>query len=192
MFLPHVTSYPFNLNTLLSYTLSLFSSLKVRDKVPHSYKTVVKILAFYVFIFRFLVGNWKIKLPELNDSNYSQSFSCSCSVTRVRNRAHKNVYGILSRKWQTRQVEEGQSVNVLIWWDIQKVTFCRNCFTESAAVSWSRANGFDPSIGPFGFSRGSDVNFFIRRQRIYSRSNTLFRGSNLANLRLLSMCVCCY
>ncbi|PNF31806.1 hypothetical protein B7P43_G11368, partial [Cryptotermes secundus] len=42
------------LNTLFSNTLSLCSSLNVRDKVPHSYRTTGKIIVLYILIFMFL------------------------------------------------------------------------------------------------------------------------------------------
>jgi hypothetical protein len=42
------------LNTLFSKTLSLCSSLKVRDQVSHPYNTTGKITVLYILIFRFL------------------------------------------------------------------------------------------------------------------------------------------
>jgi hypothetical protein len=41
------------LNTLFSKTLSLCSSLKVRDQVSHPYTTNGKITVLYILIFRF-------------------------------------------------------------------------------------------------------------------------------------------
>jgi hypothetical protein len=43
------------LNTLFSKTLSLRSSLKVRDEVSHPYSTTVKITVLYILIFRFFI-----------------------------------------------------------------------------------------------------------------------------------------
>ncbi|PNF23232.1 hypothetical protein B7P43_G01124, partial [Cryptotermes secundus] len=42
------------LNTLFSNTLSLCSSLNVRDQVSHPYRTTGKILVLYILIFMFL------------------------------------------------------------------------------------------------------------------------------------------
>jgi hypothetical protein len=42
------------LSTLFSNTLNLCSSLKVRDKVSHPYKTRCKIIVLYILIFTFL------------------------------------------------------------------------------------------------------------------------------------------
>jgi hypothetical protein len=42
------------LSTLFSYTLNLCSSLKVRDKVSHPYKTTGKIIVLCILIFTFL------------------------------------------------------------------------------------------------------------------------------------------
>jgi hypothetical protein len=42
------------LSTLFSNTLSLSSSLSVRDKVSHPYRTTGKIIVFYIAIFTFL------------------------------------------------------------------------------------------------------------------------------------------
>jgi hypothetical protein len=41
------------LNTVFSKTLSLCSSLKVRDQVSHPYSTIGKITVLYILIFRF-------------------------------------------------------------------------------------------------------------------------------------------
>jgi hypothetical protein len=41
------------LNTLFSETLSLCSSLKVKDHVSHPYRTTGKIIVFYILIFRY-------------------------------------------------------------------------------------------------------------------------------------------
>jgi hypothetical protein len=54
---PPVTSYLFDpnilLSTLFSNTLSLCSSLHVRDQVLHKYKTAGKIVVLYILILRF-------------------------------------------------------------------------------------------------------------------------------------------
>jgi len=42
------------LNTQLSNTQSLYSSLNVRDQVSHPYKTTRKIIVLYILIFIFL------------------------------------------------------------------------------------------------------------------------------------------
>jgi hypothetical protein len=42
------------LSTLFSNTLSLCSSLNVRDQVSHPYRTTGKIIALYILIFMFL------------------------------------------------------------------------------------------------------------------------------------------
>ncbi|PNF43097.1 hypothetical protein B7P43_G02301, partial [Cryptotermes secundus] len=55
---PPVTSSLFGpnilLNTLFSNTLSLCSSLNVRDQVSHPYRTTGKIIVLYILIFMFL------------------------------------------------------------------------------------------------------------------------------------------
>jgi len=48
------------LSTLFSNTLSLCSSVNVRERAPHPYKTG-KITALYIFVFMFLVVNLKEK-----------------------------------------------------------------------------------------------------------------------------------
>jgi hypothetical protein len=50
------------LNTLFSKTLSLCSSIKVRDQVLHAYSTTGKITILYILIFSFLyeMGRQKI------------------------------------------------------------------------------------------------------------------------------------
>jgi hypothetical protein len=49
LFIPNIF-----LSTLSSNTLSLFSSLSVRDQVSHPYRTTGKIIVFYILIFTFL------------------------------------------------------------------------------------------------------------------------------------------
>jgi hypothetical protein len=44
------------LSTLFSNTLSLYSSLNVRDQVSHPYKTTGKSIVLYILIFTFLYG----------------------------------------------------------------------------------------------------------------------------------------
>jgi hypothetical protein len=55
---PPVTSFLFGpnilLNTLVSNTLSLCSSLYVRDQVSHPYRSTGKIIVLYILIFMFL------------------------------------------------------------------------------------------------------------------------------------------
>jgi hypothetical protein len=62
---PPVTSPLFGpniLNTLFTNTLSLCSSLNVRDKVSLPYRTTVKIVVLYILIFMFLDSRWENKI----------------------------------------------------------------------------------------------------------------------------------
>jgi len=63
------------LNTLLSNTLSLHSSLNMSDQVSHPYKTTGKITFLYILIFKFLDSNlvdkrvcseWQQAFPGFN------------------------------------------------------------------------------------------------------------------------------
>jgi hypothetical protein len=60
-----VTSSLFRLNillsTLFSNTLSLCSSLNVRDQVLHRYRTTGKIRVLYILSFMFLDSSWENK-----------------------------------------------------------------------------------------------------------------------------------
>jgi len=56
LFVPNIL-----LNTLLSNTLSLRSSLTVNDQVLHSHKTTGKIIVLYSLIFKFFVSKRKDK-----------------------------------------------------------------------------------------------------------------------------------
>jgi hypothetical protein len=50
------------LNTLISNTLSLCSSLNVSDQHLHPYKSSYKIIALYILIFKFLDSNLEDKI----------------------------------------------------------------------------------------------------------------------------------
>jgi hypothetical protein len=54
------------LNTLFSNTLSLCSSLKMRDQVSQQYCTIGKIAVLYILIFRFFIWDGKTKDFGLN------------------------------------------------------------------------------------------------------------------------------
>jgi hypothetical protein len=77
----HITSFLLHpnifLSTLFSNTLSLCSSLSVRDQVSHPYKTTGKIIILYILIFIFLIENWKTKDFVPNDSKHSLKSVCS-------------------------------------------------------------------------------------------------------------------
>jgi hypothetical protein len=59
------------LNALFSKTLSLCTSLKVRDQVSHPYSTTGKITVLYILIFRFFIWEGKTKDSGLNYSKHS-------------------------------------------------------------------------------------------------------------------------
>jgi hypothetical protein len=59
------------LNTLFLKTLSLFSSLEVRDQVSHLYITTGKITVLYILIFRFFIWDGKTKDFGMNNSKHS-------------------------------------------------------------------------------------------------------------------------
>jgi hypothetical protein len=63
------------LSTLFLNTLSLFSSLNIRDQVSHPYRTTGKMIVLYILIFKFFGSRgedrrfltvWQQALPELN------------------------------------------------------------------------------------------------------------------------------
>jgi hypothetical protein len=58
------------LKTMFSHTLSLYSSLKVRDQVTYPYSTTGKITVLYI-LFRFFIWAGKTKYFWLNDSRHS-------------------------------------------------------------------------------------------------------------------------
>jgi hypothetical protein len=60
--------YPYILLTILfSNTLSLCSSLHVRDKISHPHKTRGKIEILYILFFKFLETDEKTAGPGVND-----------------------------------------------------------------------------------------------------------------------------
>jgi hypothetical protein len=61
------------LNTLLSNTRSLCSSLNVSDQVSHPYRTAGRIVVLYILIFRFLDSRREDKSSGLNGSKHYQS-----------------------------------------------------------------------------------------------------------------------
>ena len=64
------------LSTLLSNTLSLYSSLNVRDQVSHPYKTTGKIPVLYISIFNFCIAKWKTKYSAPSESKHSLTPVC--------------------------------------------------------------------------------------------------------------------
>jgi len=56
------------LNTLFSNTLSLHSSLNVKDQVSHPYKTTGKIIVLYILILNIWITTWKTENSAPNDS----------------------------------------------------------------------------------------------------------------------------
>jgi hypothetical protein len=66
--MPPITSSLFDLNiylsTLFSSTLSLCSSLNVRDYVSHPYRTTGKIMVLYILIFTFFDKRWEAECEK--------------------------------------------------------------------------------------------------------------------------------
>jgi hypothetical protein len=65
------------LNTLFSNTLSLCSSLKVKDQFSHPYSTTGKITVLYILKLSFLIWDGKTKDIWLNDSKHSLNLNYS-------------------------------------------------------------------------------------------------------------------
>ena len=59
------------LSTLFSNTLSLHSSLNMRNQISHPYKTRGKIIVLYILNFIFCIANWKTKDSAMNDRKHS-------------------------------------------------------------------------------------------------------------------------
>jgi hypothetical protein len=82
-FSPQPVFLPFRpnilLNTLFSKTLSLCSSLKVRDQVLHPCSTTGKITVLYILIFSFFFLIWGGRTKDfgLNNSRHSLNLICS-------------------------------------------------------------------------------------------------------------------
>jgi hypothetical protein len=77
---PPITSPLFDpnilLNTMFPYTLSLCSSLNVRDNVSHPYRTTGKIIVLYILICTFFTADEKTEGSGLNGSkHYPRSIS---------------------------------------------------------------------------------------------------------------------
>jgi hypothetical protein len=68
------------LSTLFSETLSLCSSLKVRDQVSHPYRTTGKITVLFILIFSFLIWDVKTKDFGRNDNKHSLNLIYSCNL----------------------------------------------------------------------------------------------------------------
>jgi hypothetical protein len=73
------------LNLLLLNTLSLRSSLDVRDQVSHPYKTSGKIIVLYILIFKFWIATWRTKYSAPNDSKHSLTAICSFNIKLIKN-----------------------------------------------------------------------------------------------------------
>jgi hypothetical protein len=58
------------LSTLFSNTLSLRSSLNVRDQVSHPYRTTGKIIVLYILTFKFLTADEKTEASGPNLTYY--------------------------------------------------------------------------------------------------------------------------
>ena len=65
------------LNTLFSDTISLSSSLSMRDQVSHPYWTTVKITFLYILIIIFWIAKWETQYSAPNDSKHSLTWICS-------------------------------------------------------------------------------------------------------------------
>jgi hypothetical protein len=59
------------LSTLFLNTLSMCSSLNIRDHVSHPYRTAVKIIVSYIIIFRLYSAGENIKGSGLNGNKHS-------------------------------------------------------------------------------------------------------------------------
>jgi hypothetical protein len=78
---PPVTSSLYGPNilfsALFSNTLSLCSSLNVRDQFSHTHRTTGKIIVLYILIFMFLDSRWEDRSSGLNGSKHYPKSICS-------------------------------------------------------------------------------------------------------------------
>jgi hypothetical protein len=71
------------LRTLFSNTLSLCSSLSVRDQVSHQYKTTGRIMVLYILTLHSWTAGEKTKDSEPNGIKHSLNLVCSLTLLKV-------------------------------------------------------------------------------------------------------------